>query len=187
MDHPKDDLCNNATRYGNIGVFHVNDLYEDYAIFATEKLKEYATIMGYDSIIIEALPGDYQFLNSEKNLSKYGKTKYSSVHLKNPEASFYHDKLDGNLFSASEKSRKKTRRLLQHLANLSEENLYLFILYHNNFVPMEEKTMFIEKDIFYHSTKEWPSVPYIFPEGRVVGSEHARVFAIGATPEREPL
>jgi hypothetical protein len=170
-----DELVN---RYGDRGIFHVNDLYEDYATFAAEKLKEYAIAKGYYSVIIEAIPGDYQSLDSAKILSKYGKVKYSSVHLKNPEVSFYHDKIDGDVFSASEKSRQETRMLLQHLANLSEEGLYLFILYHENFVPVEEKTTFIENGIFYHRTEKWESVPYIFPDGNVISSDIGRVFAI---------
>src|SRR5579872_6165969 len=31
-----------VTRNGPVGVFHVNDLYEEYASFATDKLKKYA-------------------------------------------------------------------------------------------------------------------------------------------------
>jgi hypothetical protein len=33
-------------RYGDVGVFHVNDLYEEYAIFATQRLMEYAVSKG---------------------------------------------------------------------------------------------------------------------------------------------
>ena len=170
-----DELVN---RYGDKGIFHVNDLYEEYATFAVEKLKDYASAKGYDSVSIEAIPGDYQFLDAAKNLSRYGKVKYSSIHLKNPETSLYYDKIDGDVFSASETSREETRKLLQHLANLSEEGLYLFILYHEDFVPVEERTMFIERGVFYHRTEKWPPVPYIFPEGDVISSENGRVFAI---------
>ncbi|MBI3237113.1 MAG: hypothetical protein HYZ48_05395 [Chlamydiales bacterium] len=165
-------------RYGEIGVFHVNDLYEEYAIFATQKLIEYAMKKGYDSIIIESVPGDYQLIDSERTLSPYGKVKYSSAHLKNPEASFYHDRMDGEHFFASEKSCEKTRFILKNLASLSENGLYLFILYHNNFIPLEERTEFMEKGIFYHPTNDWDSVPYIFPEGCVVDKEMGKVFHI---------
>ena len=44
----------------------MNDLYEEYASFATDKLKEYAAAKGYNSIVIEAISGDYQFI--EKNI-----------------------------------------------------------------------------------------------------------------------
>ncbi len=170
-------------RYGAKGIFHVNDLYEEYAVFAAEKLREYATAKGYGSVVIEVIPGDYQFLDSEKTLAQWGKEKYSSVHLKNPEISFYYDTMDGDDYSSSEESRRETRMLLQHLADLSEKELYLFILYHDDFVPREERAEFIEKDIFYHPTAEWEPVRYtspegiLFPEGEInVG----KVYAIGA-------
>jgi hypothetical protein len=172
-----DQLVN---RYGDVGVFHVNDLYEEYAIFATQKLMDYAISKGYDSVIIEAVPGDYQLIDSEKTLSLYGKSKYSSAHLKNPEVSLYHDRMDGDQFFASEKSREQTRSMLKNLANLSENGLYLFILYHENFIPLEERTEFMEKGVFYNATNEWDSVPYIFPEGNVIEKDIGRVYQIRA-------
>ena len=60
------------SRYGDKGIFHVNDLYEEYAAFAAEKLREYALAQGYGSVVIEVVPGDYQFLDSEKTLSQWG-------------------------------------------------------------------------------------------------------------------
>ncbi len=165
-------------RYGEVGVFHVNDLYEEYANFATQRLKEYAMTKGYHSLIIEAIPEDYQWIDPKKTLSKYGKEKYSSAHLKNPEVSFYYDCMDGNSFSASSQSREKARDTLQNLANLSESGLYLFILYHKNFIPPEEVTEFIEKNIFYHATQDWKPVPYIFPEGNIIDKNVGRVFHI---------
>lgn len=166
-------------RYGDVGIFHVNDLYEEYTVFATQKLKEYASAKGYTSIVMEAVPGDYQWIDSKQTLSKYGRVKYSTVHLKNPELSFYHDQMDGDLLYSSNVSRKKTRSLLQKLANLSESGLYLFILDDADFIPLEERTEFIEKDIFYHATEEWDSVPYIFPEGKVFEKD-GKVFHIHA-------
>jgi hypothetical protein len=165
-------------RYGDIGVFHVNDLYEEYAIFATQKMIEYALSKGYDSIIFETIPGDYQSIDSAESLSGYGKNKYDTVHLKNPEVSFFYDRMDGDHFFASEKSRNQTRDLLANLANLSKDGLYLFILYNENFVPMEERVDFMEKGIFYSETNEWESVPYIFPEGYVIDKAHGKVFFI---------
>jgi hypothetical protein len=68
--------------------------------------------------------------------------------------------------------------MLKNLANLSESGLFLFILYHDSFIPLEERTEFIEKNIFYHETNEWDSVPYIFPEGNVIDKEVGKVFQI---------
>lgn len=168
-------------RYGDVGIFHVNDLYDEYAIFATQKLMDYAISKGYDSIIIETVPGDYQLIDSEKTLSRYGKAKYSSAHLKNPEVSLFYDRMDGNHFFSSEKSREQTRSMLKNLANLSENGLYLFILYHENFIPLEERTEFMEKGIFYNATNEWNSVPYIFPEGNIIEKDNGRVYQIKAS------
>jgi len=154
-------------RYGDLGIFHVNDLYGEYALFASEKLVEYAADKGYNSVVIETVPGDYQLINSQQTLAQYGKVKYSTVHLKNPEVSLYHDRMDGDLFYASEKSRAQTRSMLQNLASLSDSGLYLFILCDECFIPPEERIEFMEKNIFYHSTNEWAPVSYIFPEGNV--------------------
>jgi len=165
-------------RYGPIGIFHVNDLYEEYAKYAAEKLEEYAIARGYDAITIEVIPGDYQLIDSSQTLSQYGKTKYSSVHLKNPEASLYHSEMDGDEFLSSDYYRKQTRSMLQNLANLSETGLYLFILYHDNFIPLEERMEFMESEIFYHPTADWEAVPYIFPEGFIVDKEIGRSFHI---------
>lgn len=165
-------------RYGDVGIFHVNDLYDEYAFFAAQKLMEYALNKGYASVVIEAVPGDYQLIDSEQTLSSYGKVKYSTAHLKNPEVSLYHDRMDGDHFYASDKSREQTRLMLKNLANLSENGLYLFILYHDNFIPLEERTEFMEKNIFYQTTNEWDSVPYIFPEGNVIDKEVGKVFQI---------
>lgn len=165
-------------RYGDVGVFHVNDLYEEYAFFATQKLVEYAINKGYHSIIIEAVPGDYQLIDSKQTLSRYGQVKYSTVHLKNPEVSLYYDCMDGDDLYASEKSREQTRLMLNRLANLSKSGLYLFILYHKNFIPLEERMEFMEKEIFYHSTDTWESVPYIFPEGNIIDKTVGKVFQI---------
>lgn len=165
-------------RYGDVGIFHVNDLCEEYAIYATQKLIEYAITKGYNSIVIEAISGDYQLIDSKKTLSKYEKKQYTSVHLKNPEVSFYHNRMDGDHFFSSEHARLQTRSRLQSLANLSENGLYLFILYHDSFIPIEERVEFMEKGFFYHKTLEWEAIPYIFPEGHIIGKEIGRVFYI---------
>lgn len=165
-------------RYGDVGVFHINDLYEEYASFATQRLMEYAISRGYDSIVIEAVPGDYQLIDSKQTLSRYGKVQYSTAHLKNPEISLYHDRMDGDYLYATDRSREQTRLMLKNLANLSESNLYLFILYHDDFIPLKERVEFMEKDVFYHTTNEWDSVPYIYPEGNIIDKEMGKVFHI---------
>lgn len=86
--------------------------------------------------------------------------------------------MDGDHFYTTDRSREQTRLMLKNLANLSESGLYLFILYHDNFIPLEERTEFMEKNIFYHATNEWDSVPYIFPEGNVIDKEVGKVFQI---------
>lgn len=164
-------------RYGDVGIFHVNDLYEDYAIFAAQKLTEYAAKRGYDSVIIDAVPGDYQLIDSKQTLSHYGKDKYSTTHLKNPEISLFHDRMDGDDLYASDHSREQTRLMLKNLANLSESGLYLFILYNDAFIPYAERTEFADKNIFYYATDEWKPVPYIYPEGNI-DNGIGRVFLI---------
>jgi hypothetical protein len=165
-------------RNGPVGVFHVNDLYEEYASFAVDKLKKYAQEKGYRSVIIEPVSGDYQKINPRKYLSKYGRKKYDSLHLKNPEVSLYHDEMDGDDFRASAQVRQATRSMLKNLANLSTKGLFLFIIYHKNFIPVVEQKEFAEKGIFYQPTSEWESVPYIFPEGEVVPEKCGKVFLI---------
>ena len=165
-------------RQGPVGVFHVNDLYEEYAIFAADKLKKYAEQKGYHSVIIESIPGDYQKIDPKKHLSKYRRKKYDSLHLKNPEVSLYHDEMDGDILRASAQARQSTRDMLKHLAGLSNNGLFLFILYNPNFIPLEEQKEFVEKGIFYIPTEEWKPVPYIFPEGGDIPVKWGRVFLI---------
>lgn len=165
-------------RHGPKGVFHVNDLYEEYASFAVDKLKKYAEQKGYSSVIIDSVPGDYQNINSRKTLSKYGRKKYDSLHLKNPEISLYYEEMDGDTLRASDQARQSTRSMLKKLAALSTKGLFLFILYNPNFIPPEEQKEFVEKGIFYQPTEEWKPVPYIFPEGDDIPEKWGRVFFI---------
>jgi hypothetical protein len=167
-----------VARHGPVGIFHVNDLYEEYATFATDKLKKYAQDKGYTSVIVESIPGDYQKINPRKYLFKYGRKKYDSLHLKNPENSFFHDTLDGENFSASEQARHATRTMLKRLANLSTKGLYLFMINDKNFIPAVVQHEFIEKGLFYKKTEEWKPVPYLFPEGGNIPEEYNRVFFI---------
>ncbi|MGH7889823.1 MAG: hypothetical protein ACRENF_04655, partial [Thermodesulfobacteriota bacterium] len=165
-------------RHGPVGIFHVNDLYEEYTAFAVDKLKKYAHDKGYSSVIIEPVSGDYQKINPQQQLSKYRRKKYDSLHLKNPEVSFFYEGMDGDHFLATESSRQTTRDLLQNLAQLSEKGLFLFILYHNNFIPEKEQKEFMEKERFYLPTTEWEPSPYIFPEGEEIPAKWGRVFLI---------
>jgi len=165
-------------RQGPIGVFHVNDLCDRYALFAAEKLSQYAQQQGYDQVVIEAVPGDYLWLDAKQTLAQYGKDRYSTVHLKNPEFSLYYDTLDGNELHTSAASRAKTRQMLQNLANLSESGLFLFLIDRDFLIPREEKEEFMEQNVFYQSTSEWEAVPYIFPEGNVYEKATNKVFHI---------
>ncbi len=165
-------------RYGDAGIFHVNDLYEEYANYAALKLKEYAISKGYDSVIIESVAGDYEAIDTESILGKFGKKKYTSAHLKNPENSFYHNQIDGDKFISSESYREYARSVLQKLANLSEGGLDFFIIYYDDYIPIEEKVEFMEKEVFYKQSTEWNPVPYIFPEGDVVEKSLGKVLSI---------
>lgn len=89
-------------------------------LLATQRLIAYAAAKGYHSDIIEAVPGDYELIDFAQGLVKYGKTKYTSAHLKNPEVSLYHDGTDGDQFLTSTKVRAQTHSMLANLANLSE-------------------------------------------------------------------
>lgn len=146
-------------RYGEEGIFYINDLYEEYANFAKKSIKSYAIEKGYHKIEVKTIVCDYDNLNG----------RYSSVHLKNPELHFYNDKMiDGDCF-ASEESIQKARRRLQKFAKLSETGLYFFILTDDDFIPISEKIE-MEKDSFYQVTTDWPIFPYIFPEGQILKS-----------------
>ncbi|MEN9343764.1 MAG: hypothetical protein RLZZ453_551 [Chlamydiota bacterium] len=162
-------------RYGQEGIFHVNDICPEYAAFATEKLQEHAMSKRYSCIIIESIPGDYKLLDPTVTLAKYNMTRYSTVHLKNPEVSFYHDKMDGNSYLSSDASCANARSLLQRLANLSHSGLYFFVPYTKEIFPEQERQK-VQKKEFYHLTAEWPPLCYIFPEGTRLPSKGRVLF-----------
>lgn len=167
------------SRQGPNGIFHVNDLIPEYAECAAKCLREYAKEKGYTHIIIETIPGDYLAIRPEKMLGKYGLTHYDSVHLKNPEVSFYHYGMDGNIMLDSVESRQTARTKLQYLANLSTKGLYFFTLDGgNDFIPRLEKEEFICKGDFYLPTTTWEPVPYYFPNGGFAAQEYGRVYFI---------
>lgn len=107
-------------------------------------------------------------------LQEYGLDKYTSVHLKNPECSFYYDTIDGDKGYASAESIFETRTLLQTLANLSSEGMYLFLVYSNKYIPESE----MENYYAHQFTDCWEPVPYIFPDGYIISTERTRVFHI---------
>jgi hypothetical protein len=164
---------------GPEGIFHVNDLFDEYAQDAAMRLSQYAKEKGYDQVIIEPIGGDYMEISAGRTLEKYGLTYYDSVHLKNPEVSFYHYGMDGDTMLSTQESRRKGRAKLQYLANLSNEGLYFFpIDTQDSFIPKEEKEEFINKGIFYFPTTAWDPVPYYFPEGPIFDKKFGRVYFI---------
>ncbi len=166
-------------RQGPNGVFHVNDLIPEHAEYATKCLKKYAKNQGYDNINIETIPGDYLTIRPEQTLEKYGLKWYDSVHLKNPEVSFFNYGMDGDQMLSSAKSRRWARTKLQRLANLSKKGLYFFTLdAGDDFIPKKEKEEYICKGQFYIPTTAWEPVPYYFPEGSITGEEYGRVYFI---------
>ncbi len=165
-------------RHGPKGVFHVNDLLPSYAQVAADALSDYAETQGYNQVQIEVIGGDYNFINAEHTLKRLKLKRYDSVHLKNPEISFFTYKLDGNEVISSPDSRRQGRMLLQKFANLSRTGLIFFALKGTRFIPEEEMKEFIEKEIFYKKTDEWEPVPYYFPEGKFYPKDVATVFFI---------
>ena len=173
--HTLDQL---VAKKGEQGIFHVNDLFPEYAEYAADQLKQYANAKGYNKVIIEAVSGDYTKIMSRQTLIKYSKFLYDDAHLKNPEVSFYNYGMNGDEMLASVESRKNARIKLQTLADLSYNGLYFFSIYTNAFIPKEEKLEFISKNIFYHRTDEYSAVPYHFPEGPVFDKKYSDVYHI---------
>ncbi|MCT4635016.1 MAG: hypothetical protein N4A31_02045 [Rickettsiales bacterium] len=166
-------------KQGNKGIFHVNDIYSQYSDYAADRLKEYARDKGYNEVIIESIAGDYTKIIPSKTLEKYTKFLYDSVHLKNPEVSFYNYGMDGNEMLSNEESRAKARLKLQFLADLSHKGLYFFpINHHDVFIPKEERLEFIDKGIFYNPTIEYGAVGYDFPEGHELPKDYGNVYYI---------
>jgi len=142
-------------RYGQQGIFYVNDIQEDACQYCAEQLNTYIEMQGYPITVIP-LPGDYQCFQWKGPL-------FDSIHLKNPEARFFRD-------------REETRTFLTHLASYSRDGLYLFILYSDTFFPKAEKIEFVNRGKFYHRTEEWQPVTYYGPSGNAI--ENGRVFHI---------
>lgn len=154
-------------RYGPEGVFHVNDLRQEYADFAANQLKSYALKQGYLSVVIESVPGDYELLRPVEILARYNQVQYDSVHLKNPEDTFSYCKIDGEKISTTSQKVTQSLFLLKRLANFSKTGIYLF--YIKNFFVMFGQpncVRFEYKDITIEVTKDWPSMSYVFPDGK---------------------
>lgn len=142
-------------RYGDEGVFYVNDVSEESCQYCVYQLQCYVDMQGYPIQVIP-LTGDYQTLEWDGPL-------FDSIHLKNPEPRFF-------------KNRDETRKFLTHLASYSQDGLYLFILYSDSFFPNIEKTEFVNQGKFYHPTEKWEPVIYYGPSGSTI--ENGRVFQI---------
>ena len=164
---------------GKKGIFHVNDLFDDYTNYATIHLRNYATKMGYNDIIIDPIVGDYTTLSPEHSLAPYGKGKYDTVHLKNPEISFYHYGIDGDTMLSNDITREHARNKLQILANFSCYGMDFFpIDFNNAFIPEEEYDEYILQGIFYKQTSSWSAVGYNFPAGVTAPTTFGAVYFI---------
>jgi hypothetical protein len=165
--------------HGPRGIFHVNDLFPQYADYAATRLAEYAQSKGYKHITIEPVSGDYTQLSPRLTLAKYGKLLYDSVHLKNPEVHFYNYGLDGDEFLSNPDKRRGARETLQQLADLSYTGLYFFpVNPRYSFIPKIEYEEFISRGKFYQMTDVWPRMPYVFPENKVFNMRYSSVYFI---------
>jgi hypothetical protein len=158
------------------GVFHVNDLFAEYADYAVEKLKRYAVEKGYNRLVIESIHGDYTRIDPKETLKAYHLQRYDTAHLKNFEVSFFMAVMDGEQFISTPESRSNGRKGLQRLANLAVHGLELIVVYHPNFIPLEEKQL-MEGHIFYQPTNA-TLMPYFFPEGVKFPAIFTRAFHI---------
>ncbi|NGX59286.1 MAG: hypothetical protein KR126chlam3_00434 [Chlamydiae bacterium] len=162
-----------VTRHGQTGIMCINDIKPEYAEYTADKLREYALRKGYSYISVISIPGDYRQTNFSSLLAEYEREYYDSIHLKNPEGNFYGRRRKKDPMGAS---RLETRNMLQRLANLCHHGLYLFILDTPHFLPIEEKTEFINRAIFYRTTEEWDAIDYYHPNGKTI--EGGRVLFI---------
>jgi hypothetical protein len=156
-------------------VFHVNDLFVDYANYAAAKLAEYADSKGYAHVKIGVVAGNYTEISTLETIGEL----YQSVHLKNFEIALFNYGLDGNNILANANSRARARTRLQKLADLSCSGLHLFATNpRSSFIPGEEYDEFIAQGRFYQSTTSWSPMPYYFPEGGQFDISHSSVYFI---------
>ncbi len=174
-----DTLDQLVLKKGDHGIFHVNDIFQEYAEHAADQLRQYAESKKYNQVVIEVVVGDYTKIIPRQTLMKYNKFLYDDVQLKNPEISFYNYGMNGSEMLANSESRENARIKLQTLADLSYSGLYFFpIDHHDIFIPKEEKIEFISKGIFYHPVDEYAPVPYHFPEGPTLSKKYGSVYHI---------
>ena len=159
------------------GLFHVNDLFQEYSDYAADRLRDYAMEKGYVNLRIESVPGDYANIDPKETLRAYGLELYDSVHMKNHEVSFFYERMDGNDLFVSNTTRLERRHLLAKLAGLSKDGMYFFVIFDRNFLPEEEQRAMLAGE-FYKPTNEYKNLPYVFPEGREFSEDFTRVFFI---------
>jgi len=162
-----------VARYGEEGVFFVNDINPKYADYATEKLQAYALEKALMNVSILSAPGDYTETPFAPFLAPFGKDFFDSIHIKYPEGDFYGRHQREKI---QEESRRKTREMLKTLANLSKEGIYLFILNTPVFIPEKEKEEFLNRGIFYQENDQWEAIDYYCPNGNII--EGGRVLFI---------
>lgn len=171
-------------------VLFINDLFAEYVDDAVAKVKDYLSIMqglhgksrlgrGYANVVVEPIIGNYTEVNMTAPLAKYGRAAYDSVHLKNPEVSFYNYGIDGDDMLHDDESRAKAREKLRMLANFSCDGLFFFpVDARNSFIPKVEYQEYIDRGVFYAKTVKWQPVPYVFPEGGAFPRKYSAVYYI---------
>lgn len=133
----------------------------------------------YRNVVVEPVIGNYIAVNMTEPLAKYGRAAYDSVHLKNPEVSFYHYGIDGDDMLYDNGSRDKARAKLGMLANLSCDGLFFFpVDARNAFIPQVEYDEYIDRGVFYEKTEKWQRVSYIYPEGAAFPVRYSAVYYI---------
>ncbi len=136
-----DELDGLVATKGAKGVFYLNDLVAEHALYAAVKLAAYAQVKGYDQVMIRILPGDFTTID----LPVVG-----SAQLRNPEPNFL-VRVSGDL--------------LQRLANSSASGLNLTTYVAERVwnraadgAPKLGVTVVQEK-----------APPYIYPDGTAIG------------------
>lgn len=145
-------------------IFHVNDIDIDNTDYTVARLKDYTRQKGYNNMIVEPVPGNYTQINTYKYLGKYYKYLYDSVHLKNPDESFFHDVLG----SRSEYTSYGVKRGIQNLLIFTTYgcNITLFDTM-RGLIPKPVYTVLLELGILKLSN-EYDPVEYVFPEGDII-------------------
>lgn len=144
-------------------VFHVNDIDDENTDYVTNILKDRAKECHCDNIIIEGVPGNYTLLSPKQSLAKYNLSIYNTVHLKNPDESFFHDQLAPeatySLFSIN--------RGIDNLLKIASY-AYKAILFDtlSGCIPFIAYTIMLTQGILKRSDNH--PFAYIFPEGDTI-------------------